>query len=546
MAKEEEKKEAATPPKAEEKAGGGISPFADSLAGLSVALIVIPQGMAYAELAGMPPVTGLFASALPSVAAAFFASSPFLQTGPVALTSLLTFAALTAIPGLEIASPEYVAMATLLALVVGATRVGIGLLKAGPVSYLMSAPVLRGFTNAAGILIFSSQLPKVFGVTNVGDGSVLEKAFTALTAFDQWDLTAIGLSAMTVALMLGGRKVHKLFPGVLLAVVIGIAYSMMMGYEGPVVGEIPAAFIPPFVDSVANTPWSALPQILVSGVVIALVGFAEAASVSQAFAEDARDPWDPNKEFVSQGIANLASGVSGGFPVGGSFSRSAVNRLAGARSKYAGLFSGVFVFAFIPFASYLAPLPTAILGAIVFAAVLKLLNPMPWISLWKQSPPQAFIGTATFVLTLALAPKVEQAVLAGVGLAMAIHVWREQQYEVRHCVAGDTVRIEPLGVLWFGSAPMMRQAMIDELAQHKEVDTLILDLGSIGRLDLTGAMVIEEVVAAAKRSKVEVQFAPLPPHTVRLMNKLLPDIKRLDTIPADFAALRSEEEAEPA
>ncbi len=511
-----------------EKAGGGLSPFADALAGLSVALIVIPQGMAYAELAGMPPVTGLFAAALPSVAAALFASSPFLQTGPVALTSLLTFAALTSIPGLELGSPEYVGMATLLALVVGATRIAIGRLKAGPVSYLMSAPVLRGFTNAAGIIIVSSQLPKVFGVSDPGDGGVLHQAFTALTSIDRWDPTALGLSALTVVLMLGGRAVHKLFPGVLIAVIIGIAYSTATGYAGPIVGEIPPALLPPFVDSVTHIPWTALPQVLVSGVVIALVGFAEAASVSQAFAEDARDPWDPNAEFVSQGVANIASGLSGGFPVGGSFSRSAVNRLAGAKSRYAGLFTGLLVFLAIPFAGVLAPLPKAVLGAIVFAAVLKLLDPRPWLSLWTQSRPQAVVGTATFVLTLALAPQVEQAVLAGVGLAMAVHVWREQQYEVRHSIAGTTMRLEPLGVLWFGSAPMMRQTMIDALAEHREVDTLILDLSHIGRLDLTGAMVIEEVVQAARRAKVTVQLAPLPPHTTRLMDRLLPGIERLD------------------
>ena len=136
--------------------------LADLLAGFSVALVLVPQSMAYAELAGMPPHHGLFAAALPPLLAAFFASSPYLQTGPVALTSLLSFAALSSIsvPG----TAEYVGLAALLALVVGVVRVGIGVMNGGAISYLMSQPVLRGFTAAAALLILSSQLPKVFGV----------------------------------------------------------------------------------------------------------------------------------------------------------------------------------------------------------------------------------------------------------------------------------------------------------------------------------------------------------------------------------------------
>ena len=519
---------------------GGPSFVADAVAGLSVALIGVPQGMAYAELAGMPPITGLFASALPCMFAAWFASSPFLQTGPSALTSLLSFAALASVPGVAVGSPEYMALAGLLAVIVGVTRVLVGKLRAGSVSYLMSEPVLRAFSNAAGVLILASQLPKVFGLRPPAEEGVLAGALAAFAVPGEWNLEAVGLSVMTVVLMLRGRRVHRLFPGVLLAVIFGALYSVFAGYSGPTIGEIPAAWFPPVVGSVLALPWAATPHLLLSGVVIALVGFAEAASISRALAEDAREPWDPNREFVGQGVANLVAGLSGAFPVGGSFSRSALAQLSGARSRGAGFFGGLFVLVFLPFSAVLAPLPKAILGAIVFAAILKLLDPRPWLRFFAQSRAQGLVASVTFVATLALAPQVERAVLLGVGVALAVHIWREQRYELRREVSGTCLRLEPLGVLWFASAPMMRQAMIDELAQHAEVDTLVLDLRSIGRLDLTGAMVLREVIEAGEALELEVAFAPLPDHVEALIDRIIPQTPRLAE---DVESNRSESRA---
>lgn len=184
----------------------------DLVAGISVALVALPQSLAYAEIAGMPPQYGLFASALPPILAALFVSSRYLQTGPVALTALLAFGALEPLstPG----STEYIALAALLALLVGVFRILLGLLRLGGVAYLLSEPVLTGFTTAAAILILSSQLPKVFDVSTDGDG-VLADALQALTSPGEWQWPAIGFAAMTLVLMFGGRRLHTLFPGVL-------------------------------------------------------------------------------------------------------------------------------------------------------------------------------------------------------------------------------------------------------------------------------------------------------------------------------------------
>ncbi|MEE2900396.1 MAG: SulP family inorganic anion transporter, partial [Gemmatimonadota bacterium] len=333
----------------------------DVVAGLSVALVLIPQSIAYAELAGLPSHRGLYAAAVAPIAAAFFASSPYLQTGPVALTALLTLGAL--VPMAEVGSAEYVGLAALLALVVGVVRILVGLSKSGWLSYLLSRPMLSGFTSAAAVLIVSSQLPGALG-SAAPEGGVLARAAWSLMHPASWEATAVGLTTVTVALVLGARWLNRRIPGVLLATVVGFVFSIAAGYTGSTVGDIPVG-MPAFT---LELPWSRLPALLVPGVVIALVGFAEAASISRIFASEDRERWDPDREFRASGAANVAAGLAGGFPVGGSFSRSTLNRLSNATSRWSGLVTGLGVLVFLPFAGVLAPLPTAVLAGIVIAA----------------------------------------------------------------------------------------------------------------------------------------------------------------------------------
>ena len=181
----------------------------DLVAGISVALVLLPQSLAYAEIAGVPPHVGLFAAALPPLLAAPFVSSPYLQTGPVTLTALLTFSALS---GLEsTGTVSYIELAALLALIVGATRVILGLLRLGNVSYLMSQPALTGLTASAAILIVASQVPSMFDV-NPDTTGILARALWVLSRPDHWDVTAIVLSVTTVGVVLGARRVHRALP----------------------------------------------------------------------------------------------------------------------------------------------------------------------------------------------------------------------------------------------------------------------------------------------------------------------------------------------
>ena len=463
-----------------------------------MAVVVLPQSLAYAEVAGMPPHHGLYAAALPPLAAAIFASSPYLQTGPVAITALLTFGALASLA--PPASPEYVALGLLLALVVGVVRVAMGLLRAGVVTYLMSQPMLMGFTPAAAILIILSQVPAVLGVE--GEGGVVPAAATALAQPPAWEPIALAMAALVAVVVVGSGRLHPLVPGVPVAVALAIGYALWAGYGPPVVGDLPEGLPPISLD----LPWTALPSLLVPGAVIALVGFAEPAAIARAYATKERTRWDPNREFVSQGAANLTAALSGGFPVGGSFSRSSLNRLAGARTRWSGAVTGLCVLAFLPFAGLLSPLPQAVLGAIVIVAAAGLVRLGPAVALWRHSKPQWVIAWSTFALTLALAPHVERAVLAGIALSVAVHLWRELSIEVDAWREGRAIHLRPRGVLWFGTASGVEETMLRELAGHPQADRLVVHVDALGRVDLTGALALRNLAREAEDAGLEVCF----------------------------------------
>jgi SulP family sulfate permease len=489
----------------------------DSVAGLSVALVLIPQSLAYAELAGMPAHTGLYAAAAPPIAAALFAASPHLQTGPTAMTGLLTLGALSALaaPG----DPVYVRLASLLALVVGAIRLAVGLLRWGAVAHLLSQTVLTGFTSGAALLIVASQLPVVVGASPPLDG-VLASALWVAVRPGAWQWPAILLSGLTVLLVVGGRRVNPLFPGVLLAVALGAAFSLVMHYEGAVVGEAPAG-LPSFS---LELPWDQLPALALPGFVIALAGFAEPAAIARAYSVADHRPWKADREFLSQGAANLASGASGGFPVGGSFSRSALDRASGARTRWSSAITGLAVLMFLPFAGILSPLPSAVLGAIVLTSVLGLLQLRTIAWLWRLSKPQFWIAVVTLALTLLLSPHVERAVLLGTLLAVIIHLWRELPLDVREWEEEGTLHLRPIGVLWFGSAYTAEERFQQALDRHREAGRVIVHLNGLGRMDLPGALTIGRFLDDAREAGLETELADVPPQIERLV-ETVPGLK---------------------
>ena len=487
----------------------------DLVAGISVAFILIPQALAYAELAGLPAFVGLFAAALPPILAAPFASSRYLQTGPVAMTALLTFGALGTL-GIEPEGAEWVELAALLAVLVGAIRLLLGLLRAGVIAYLLSQPALLGFTSAAAILIVASQIPTALGVP-AGDGGLLANAVTALASPGDWHGWAVGVSLATVVIVEGGRRIHPLFPGVLVAVVLGIAVGAWTGYDAQLVGMVPEG-LPPFTVAL---PWGRVPELLVAAVVVALVGFAEPASIARTFAAADRERWDPDRELISQGVANLASGFSGGFPIGGSFSRTSVNKRAGGQTRWSGAVTGVAVMAFLPFAAILEPLPRAVLAAIVVNAVIRLVKVVDLARIFSYSRPQALVAWITFGATLLLSPRVDLGVLVGVAVALLVHLWRELRVGVTSDYDGGTLTLAPKGVLFFASAPGLEERLLATLAEHPETRRVVLDLSGLGRVDYTGALAIKAMMEDATGAGVEVEVTGVPPQSRGLLQRTI-------------------------
>jgi sulfate permease, SulP family len=486
----------------------------DVLAGVSVAFLLIPQALAYAGLAGLPPQAGLYAAALPPIAAALLASSPYLQTGPVALTSLLTFGILSTVatPG----TAEYMQLGSLLALVVGVTRLLVGALRVGYVAYLMSEPVLRGFAAAAALLIVATQLPGALGVEPDGPG-VVQPALRALLDPGDWNPVAMGLAGGTVVLILAARRVSPALPSIPIAAGVGMGLVLLLDAPLAVLGEVRAG-LPPLTLAL---PWHALPRVALAGVVIALVGFSEAASVARLYATRERQRWQPDRDFMSQGTANIAAAFTGGFPVGGSFSRTSLNYMLGARTRWSGAITGATVLVFLPFTWLLAPLPVAVLAGVVIAAVADMLRPAPLMVLWKLSRPQFVVAWSTFVLTILLSPHVEQAVLLGILAAIGIHLWKEFRLRLEARLDGETLEVRPEGVLWFGSAENLHSDVVALVAQHPTARRVTLRLDRFGRVDLTAAFVLERLINELRDSGLKVQVTGAHPETARALHRVL-------------------------
>lgn len=485
----------------------------DLIAGPSVALVLIPQALAYAELAGVPPERGLYTAAAAPAIAAIAGSSRYMQSGPVALTSLLTLGALA--PLMATGTAEFAAHAALLAVLVGVIRVLLGLLRGGPLSYLMSRPVLSGFTVGAAVLIVASQLPTLLGVPS-DDDNPLMAAWHALANPAHWQPETIVLGLVTVGLLAGGRKLHPLFPGALVATALGMLVANA-GFGGPQVGPIPAGLPLPSLD----LPWSAVGSLLLPAAVIAVVGFAEPAAVARRYADDQPEPWNPNREFVGQGLANFASGALSGYPVGGSFSRTALNKLSGATSRWSSVFTGGWVLALLPFTPLLSGLPTAVLGGLVIAAALSLVQLRPFQECWRFSLPQFGVAIPTLLATLLLAPRVDRAVLLGIGLAIAVHLWRELRVDVQSWREAETLHLRPRGVLFFGSTPDVERQIRAALQQHHGFRELVVHLDGLGRLDLTGVLALRDLLERVTDDGVTVHLAHVAPNAERLVERVL-------------------------
>ncbi|MGY6552256.1 MAG: SulP family inorganic anion transporter [Erythrobacter sp.] len=408
----------------------------DLMAAVIVTIMLIPQSLAYAMLAGLPPVVGLYASIMPLVLYAIFGTSRTLAVGPVAVVSLMTASAVGAVA--QSGTAEYIEAAVTLAALSGVMLVVLGLLRLGFLANLLSHPVISGFITASGILIATSQLKHVLGIRGEGETwpEMLHGLFGSLGEINLATL-AIGAPALAFlfwvrkglkpALQRLGMSAHAADMGAKAGPVVAVALTIiaviafdLAAHGVAVVGAIPQG-LPPF--TLPSTDLSLIEQLWVPALLISIIGFVESVSVAQTLAAKRRQRIAPDQELIGLGAANIGSALSGGYPVTGGFARSVVNFDAGAQTPAAGAFTAVG----IALASlYLTPLlfnlPVATLAATIIVAVLSLVDLKTPRLLWAYSKADFTAHAATIIVTLVAG--VELGVIAGVAVGLLLYLWR--------------------------------------------------------------------------------------------------------------------------
>ena len=489
----------------------------DIIAGVTVALVLVPQSMAYAQLAGLPPYYGLYASFLPVMIAAFFGSSRQLGTGPVAVVSLLTASGLGTI---GITNPdEYIAYAIALALLVGLFQLIVGLLRLGILISFLSHPVVIGFTNAAALVIITSQISKVFGVDVITASYHFDSVWQTIQAgweSPHWPTMVTTLGALAIMYIIA--KLAPKVPSILVAVVITTLISWWFGLAERgvmVVGEIPQG-LPDFaVPTVEN--FGIFTQLVGVAITIALIGFMEAISIAKTMAASTRQNIDASQELIGQGLSNIASSFSHGYAVSGSFSRSAVNFKAGAVTGFSSIVTGLVVaLTLLLFTPLLYHLPQPTLAAVIIFAVASLIKVRSFVYAWRVQKHDGVIALITFVLTLIFAPHLENGILAGILLSLGLFIYRTMtphisilaredggslvdasKHILPQCPKISIIRFE--GSLFFANTSYFENRVLERVANMPDLKFIIIDAVAINEIDATG----EEMLHKLSRNLVE-------------------------------------------
>ncbi|HQS57705.1 MAG: sodium-independent anion transporter [Gallionellales bacterium 35-53-114] len=642
-----------------------INVKADFLAGITIALILVPQSMAYAQLAGLPAYYGLYAAFLPGIIAAMWGSSAQLATGPVAVVSLLTASALA--PLAASGSTQFIALAIMMAFMVGIIQLALGVFKLGVVVNFLSHPVIVGFTNAAAIIISLSQLNKVFGVSMGRSEHFIQDIWGVLQQVGDTHIPTLLMGVSAFAIMWGLKKYLPRLPGVLIAVVITTVVSWSIGFEhnstgrvtdimdpevktladnfsrteskidelnsrlsststevkqhqqqengnrqriaalnyeiellrlelrdaenenrnlarslrkfifeqvpaseaqparlyllgqvpqnetgdgyrwrikkvnkgelnlvggGEVVGMIPAG-MPQF--DMPKFSWDMMLTLFTGALVISLVGFMEAISIAKAIAAKTKDRIDPNQELVGQGLANIVGSFSQAFPASGSFSRSAVNLNAGAKTGMSSVFAGVFVLITLLFLTpLLYHLPQAVLAAVIMMAVIGLINFKAILHAWHTHKHDGIASVVTFVATLAFAPHLDSGIMVGAGLAIILYLYRTMTPRVailgRHPdgtlrdasvhnlpVSEYIVAVRYDGSLYFANVSYFEDTILEAVAGSPNAKHLLIVAEGINQLDASGDEVIHHVVERLRSNGIRVVFSGLKNQVIEVM-----------------------------
>jgi SulP family sulfate permease len=490
----------------------------DAWAGITVGLVLIPQALAYATLAGMPPHTGLYAALLPGIVGILWGSSALLAVGPVALTSLLVYSALA--PLAEPGSSQWIVLAIWLSLYAGLIQFALGIFRLGRTGSLVSQPVVVGFINAAAVIIILTQLPALFGMdaSIARSGTFIERLWETANA----PLVAlVGLTA--IGLLLGLKRYFPRLPGILLVAVLGIVASTWLGYAeagGNVVGAIPKGL--PALELPSGITFETHRRLWPSAIILALISFTEAMSSCRVLARKTNEQWDENQELIGQGLAKIASGFSGAFAVSGSFSRSALNLYSGARSAWSTLFAASAVlFSLLFLTRYLHNLPHAVLAAIIVVPVFSLLDLSAIRRLFLVSRSSGMIAVTTFATTLLAMPHLYWGVVTGVCLNIVCFIVVRMQPRVvevglhpdgslRDRARFGMSRLEPdiLAVrmdsaMNFLSAGALERFVTNCADKDAGIRRVLVCAGSMNDIDASGLDTLESLLASMRKRGIE-------------------------------------------
>lgn len=497
----------------------------DLVAGLTGAAILVPQGMAYAQIAGLPPVVGLYASVLPLVAYALLGRSRQLGVGPLASISVLS-----AVGVAELApqgTAEFIALSASLAVLVGVVHLIIGLGRLGFLARFLSEPVMKGFLAGVGALIIANELAGLTGVTVQSSGEVLEVLDDWFSALDGISVSATVLGVVSIAFLLLTKR-HRRIPWALLLLVVATAVSAIFDFAAhgiPTVGHVPSGLAGP---EVPPLHWGDLDVLLPTAIAITFISILESLALAREYADEHGYDIDADDEIAALGAANVTSGFFQGMVVTGAMTRSAIIDEAGARTQLSLVISAVIVAPLLAFGtSAFEPIPIPVLAAIVVVSVLPFLDVREAHRLWHVSKPDFWVMTLTFLATMLLGVELGVAIAVVVSiLLIVVRVSMPRMPEMGR--VGDAPLLLPLdshpdaeaydgtvvlrvdAPLWFSNADALRARVRRVEDEHPELQVLVLGMSGVDELDSTADHELRKLAARCRARHLELWLLQTP------------------------------------
>ena len=495
----------------------------DLTAGLIVAIMLVPQGMAYAMLAGLPPVVGLYASTLPLIVYVLFGSSRQLAVGPVAMMSLLVFAGVSPLapPGSE----KYVSLVLLLSLMVGVIQFCLGFFRAGFIVNFLSHAVIGGFTSAAAILILLSQLHHLFGIPSSGGHSAMTVMQGVIQGMGGFHPATLGIGLASIVILVIFKRKRPNFPAPMVVVAAGtlVVYFFGLDQSGvKIVGHVPKG-----LPSFSASEWSlgSLEVLFPAALTILFIGFMESISIAGWVAAREKYKIDSNRELVGLGLANVTASFFSAYPVTGGFSRTAVNYQAGAKTGLASLITAaIILLTLLFFTSFFYHLPHAVLAAIVAVAVAGLIDVKGARHLLDLRKMDGWTTILTFVATLVLGS--EKGIMAGVAFSLFVFIWRSSHphtAELGYLEGEDVFRnvrrfpeakLYPEALilrvdasLYFANMAFLEDFLRGRIVEKPDVKWILMELSGVNDIDAVAVDRMSDIMDNYREQGIQFVFA---------------------------------------